>query len=336
MIMNASDIARRVADPAQPSFVIAEIGSNHNCSLDIAKQMIDVAVDAGCDAAKFQIFDAAKLVPLGSYAYGVLHPLEMPRDWVPILVDYCDRAGIVFCASPFDFEAVDLLERHGGAPLIKIASPEIHDLPLIRRAAKLNVPMLISTGMATMDDIRIALDCVTETSGAPVAVLHCVSLYPAAPEHIHLRMMADIAARFSVPVGFSDHSMSAILPSAAVALGARVIEKHITLDRAMDGPDHNFALEPHDLKAMVAAIREVEAALGRTVKEPLYGVEKIELNNKAIMSKTAIAAGTVLDESMLTVKRIPGGIRPVDLDRVLGRTMKVAVPADRLITWDML
>lgn len=336
MTMTPSDIAKRIADPAAPSFVIAEIGSNHNCSLDIAKQMIDVAVETGCDAAKFQIFDAAKLVPLGSYAYGVLHPLEMPRDWVPILVDYCNRAGIVFCASPFDLDAVDLLARHGGAPLIKIASPEIHDLPLIRHSAKLNVPMLISTGMATMQDIQIALDCVAETSGAPVAVLHCVSLYPAAPEHVHLRMMSDIAARFSVPVGFSDHSMSAILPSAAVALGARIVEKHITLDRGMDGPDHNFALEPHDLKTMVAAIREIEAALGRTAKEPLYGVEKIELNNKALMSKTALPAGAVLDESMLAVKRIPGGIRPVDMGKAIGRKLKVAVEADRLITWDML
>jgi len=336
MTMTAADIARRIADPSQPSFVIAEIGSNHNCSLDIAKQMIDVAVSAGCDAAKFQVFDAAKLVPLGSYAYAVLHPLEMPRDWIPILVEYCDRAGIVFCASPFDFDAIDQLAEHGGAPLIKIASPEIHDLPLIRRSAKLNVPMLISTGMATMDDIQIALDCVAATSGSPVAVLHCVSLYPAAPEHIHLKMMSDIAARFSVPVGFSDHSMSAILPSAAVALGARIVEKHITLDRKMDGPDHNFALEPYDLRVMVAAIREVEAALGRSAKEPLYGIEKIELNNKALVSAREIAAGAVIDESMLVVKRIPGGIRPVDMEKVVGRKLKVAVAADRVITWDML
>jgi N,N'-diacetyllegionaminate synthase len=332
----ADKILSLINDPMAPALVIGEAGSNHNCSLDIAMKMIDVAVDAGCDAVKFQLFEADKLVPLGSYAHSVLQPLEFPREWLPTLVTYCNERDIVFCASPFDLEAVDLLAEHGGAPLFKIASPEIHDIPLIQRCASYGAPLLISTGMATKEDIEIALQAVRDVGDNPVAVLHCVSLYPAEVEHMHLRMMADIEKTFDVPVGLSDHSEHVFLSAAAVAMGARVIEKHYTLDNDMPGPDHAFAVEPDELKTMVEHIRTVEAALGHPEKEPIYGAEQLDLNNKAMLSRSAITAGAVLSEDMLCVKRAKGGVRPKDVGRLIGATVKIDIAADTVITLDMV
>jgi N-acetylneuraminate synthase/N,N'-diacetyllegionaminate synthase len=320
----------------QPAFIIAEAGSNHNCSLDHAKAMIDAAAEAGCDSVKFQIFEADKLVPLGSHVHSVLQPLEFPRQWLAELISHCDGAGVVFSASPFDNEAVDLLVEHGGTSFFKIASPEIHDIPLIRYIARVGCPIVISTGMATLDDIRNALDTVRAESDCLVAVLHCISLYPAPTEHLNLRMMESIARTLDVTVGLSDHSESTQIPAIAVALGAKIIEKHFTLDHSLSGPDHGFALEPEQLKEMVVNVRETESALGKADKEPLYDIEEVSLNNKAIMSRVDIPAGTVITDDMLTVKRAPGGIRPIDVDKVIGRTAQTNVPADTLIILEML
>ena len=333
---DASDPKNQIFDPDQPVLIIAEAGSNHNCSLDQAKEMIDAAAAAGCDMVKFQLFEADKLVPLGSYAHSVLNPLEFPRQWLPELVAHCASAGVPFCASPFDLDAVDQLAEHGGAPLLKIASPEIHDMPLIEKCAGVGCPLIISTGMATLDDIRIALETVRNNGNSPVVVLHCVSLYPAGPEHMNLRMMTDIAETFDVAVGLSDHSESATLPAVAVALGARVIEKHYTLDHNLTGPDHAFAMEPNQLTEMVKNIREAELSLGARKKEPIYGAEEIPNNNKAMLSRASIAANSTITEDLLCVKRAKGGIRPIVMDRIIGRTAAAEIAADTVITEDML
>lgn len=330
------DLKQRIFGLDQPAFIIAEAGSNHNCSLDMAKSLIDVAAEAGCDVVKFQLFKADSLVPIKSDAHGVLQPLEFPREWLPELVCHCNAAGIPFCAAPFDREAVDLLVELGAAPLLKIASPEILDIPLVRYAARTGCPMLLSTGMANKESIRIALDVIRSEGDSPVVVLHCVSLYPASVEQMNLRMMNDIAQTFDVFVGLSDHSQSILLPAIAVAMGARVIEKHFTLDQHLPGPDHAFALEPNQLRQMVANIREAEVAQGSSEKGPILGFENTELHNKAVLSAVDIKAGKIISEDMLCVKRAPGGIRPVDLEQVIGRTASVNIVFDTVINWDML
>lgn len=330
-----STIEDRILDPAKPAFIIGEAGSNHDRSFDQARALVDVAADAGCDAIKFQLFEADKLVPLGSHAHSVLNPLEFPREWLDDLIAYCDSRNIIFCASPFDIPAVELLARHG-APFLKIASPEIHDIPLIRAAARTGRLLLVSTGMASVADIQYALEAIREEGGTKIVILHCTSVYPAEARDVNLRMMASIAATFDVPIGLSDHSLSPTIPAIAVALGARVIEKHFTIDRGLPGPDHKPAIDPPTLKSMVRAVREAEAAMGASAKRPLRGVEQLQLNNKTLMSAVSIPANTVITDELLTVKRAPGGIRPVHRATVIGRVARVDIAADKVIEWDMI
>lgn len=330
-----SIIEDRILNPGKPAFIIGEAGSNHDRSFDQAKALVDVAVDAGCDAVKFQLFEADKLVPFGSYAHSVLNPLELPREWLGDLIAYCDSREIIFCASPFDIPAVELLAQHD-APFLKIASPEIHDIPLIHAAARTGRLLLVSTGMASVADIQYALEAIRDEGDSKVVILHCTSIYPAEAQDVNLRMMASIAATFDVPIGLSDHSLSPTIPAIAVALGARVIEKHFTIDRNLPGPDHKPAIDPPTLKAMVAAIREAEAAMGASAKQPLRGVEQLQLNNKTLMSAVPIPAGAVITDELLTVKRSPGGIRPIHLAAVIGRVAQIDIEADKVIEWNML
>lgn len=333
-MLTASEFADRIADPMSPTVVIAEAGSNHDGSVIQAKKLIDAAAAAGCDAVKFQLFKTEELVLLGHPATDILRSVEFPRDWLAELVPYCQNSGIAFCASPFDSEAVDMLSD-AGVPLIKIASPEIHDLPLIRHAASTGIPLVISTGMATLEDAEIALNAARDAGAVTISMLHCVSLYPTPPEHMHLRMIQDLDRKLGVPVGLSDHSESVSIPAVAVGAGARVIEKHFTLDRNLPGPDHGYAIEPDDLKEMMSRIREAEASMGRSAKAPIDGVEDIALNNKAYVSAVDIPAGVTVTEDLLKVKRVPDGIRPARADLVLGRAPKVDIPADTVIRTEM-
>jgi N,N'-diacetyllegionaminate synthase len=328
------NITRRLADPTEPAIIIAEIGSNFNGSLETAETMIKVAAEAGCDFAKFQIFKASSLVPLESYAHPILAPLELNRDWIPNLVKMCEKEGIGFCASPFDIEAVDLIVKANGAPFFKIASPEVHDLPLIEYIAQYDKPIIMSTGLMTKIDIQLALDVISASGNPSVCVLHCISDYPTDPENVNLGMINWISKTFGVPSGFSDHSLESSIPIAAVALGARVIEKHITLDRNRSGPDHHFALEPNDLNFMVQGIREVEAALGKVVDYPItYPADKLMINNKSLIAAKNIKSGTEITPEMLTVKRVRSGIRPKDINKVVGRVTCEKITFDETIEW---
>ena len=334
-VLDADSLAKRIDDDGSPAVIIAEAGSNHDGSLDRARELVDAAAYAGCDAIKFQLFSAEELVRKEHPAVEILRSVEFPRSWTHDLADYAQQRGIAFCASPFDAEAIDMLAS-AGVPFLKIASPEIHDLPLIRHAASTGLPLVISTGMATVAEAQIALEAAREKGAKDVCMLHCVSLYPTQLEHVNLRMMPDLAAHLSIPVGLSDHSQSKTVPAAAVALGARVIEKHFTLSRDLQGPDHGYAMEPGELAETVSAIREVESALGSPVKQPLYDVEDISLNNKAYVSATDIPAGSEITEAILKVKRVPGGIRPSAADTLIGRVARTAIPADTVITPDMI
>lgn len=328
-------IANKLVGEGQPCFVIAEVGSNHNNSLHDAMRMIEVAAECGCDAVKFQIFSANRLYQKINPAYSIIKSNELPREWLPKLVAHCEKNGILFSASPFDIDAVDRM-IDVGAKFIKIASPEIHDIPLLRHAAKKQVPLILSTGMATISDIYHALKVIKDAGCDDIILLHCVSLYPTKPEFMNLRMIKGLQNSFGELVGLSDHSLSTVIPAAAVAMGACVVEKHFTLSCKQQGPDHSYALEPYALKSMVKGIREVGISLGSCLKEPIYEAEDLGLNNKALVSKCFIPKGSKIDERMLTVKRARQGIRPLLSDAVIGRIALIDIEEDQVITWEML
>src|SRR5262245_62039541 len=339
---------RRVGD-GPPCFVIAEAGANHNRNMAMARELIDVAVDARADAVKFQTYSAetlySKKTPRFSYLEGVsdkdtwelIKSIELPREWQPELAAYAAKRGIPFMSSPFDHRAVDELAAIG-VPAYKIASFEIVDLPLIRYAAEQKRPMIVSTGLASYEDIADALAACAEVGNREVILLQCASLYPAPPRRLNLRAMATMRQAFGVPVGLSDHSLGIHLAVAAAALGACVIEKHFTLDRKLSGPDHPFAVEPEELTEMVRQVHEVEEALGDGLKAG-PAPEEEEMYQKArrsLVAARAIRRGAVIDRSMLTIKRPGFGIRPKLIDLVIGRTARVDIDEDTVLTWEML
>jgi sialic acid synthase SpsE len=339
---------RRVGE-GEPCFVIAEAGANHNRDLAMGKALIDVAAEAGADAVKFQTYSAetlySKHTPRFSYLEGVsaketwdlIKEIELPREWQADLAAHAARRGIRFLSTPFDHRAVDELAALG-VPAFKIASFEIVDLPLIGYAAARGRPMILSTGLATYEDIADALGACAAAGNREVALLQCASLYPAPPARMNLRAMATMRQAFGVPVGLSDHSLGIHVAVAAAGLGASIVEKHFTLDRGLPGPDHPFAIEPGELRDMVRQIREVEAALGDGLKLG-PAPEEMEMHDKArrsLVAARAIPRGTVIDRSMIAIKRPGFGIRPKFIDLVVGRTARVDVAEDAVLTWDML
>ena len=329
----------------EPCFIIAEAGSNHNGNLEKAKELIDVAVAAKADAVKFQIYKADSLysryTPEFSYlkgqnVYELIKDIETPREWLKELASYCEAKSIIFLATPFDFEAVDLLDKY--VPAFKIASFEIVDLELLQYAARKGKPMIISTGMANLGEIEDAINAIKSVGNDDIILLHCNSLYPTPVEVVNLKAMEAMRTAFKVPVGFSDHTLGIHIPVAAVAMGACVIEKHFTLDRTLPGPDHSFAIEPDELKEMVRCVRDVEKAKGKGIKEKseLESEEMYVKARRSIHAKVYIPKGTKITRDMLIIKRPGYGIKPKFIDIVVGREAKKDIKEDEWITWDMV
>jgi sialic acid synthase SpsE len=342
-------IGDRWVGDGEPCFVIAEAGANHNRDLGMGKALIDVAAEAGADAVKFQTYSAetlySKRTPRFSYLEGVsaqdtwdlIKAIELPREWQADLAAHARARDITFLSTPFDYRAVDELAALG-VPAYKIASFEIVDLPLIGYAAARGRPMILSTGLATYEDIADAVGACAAAGNRDVALLQCASLYPAPPARMNLRAMATMRAAFNVPVGLSDHSLGTHVAVAAAGLGASIVEKHFTLDRALPGPDHPFAIEPGELGQMVRQIREVEAALGDGLKLG-PAPEELEMHTKARRSLIAardIPKGTAIERSMIVIKRPGFGIRPKLIDLVVGRVARVDIAEDAVLTWDLL
>ena len=320
---------------ANRTLIIAEAGVNHNGDLLLAKQLIDVAAEAGADYVKFQTFSADRIVSQSASKaeyqqqvtdasetqYEMLKRLELSNEMHLELIKHCEEQSIKFLSTGFDVESVDLLVELG-IDLIKIPSGEINNLPYLRYIGSLGLPVILSTGMSTMDEIGNALT-VLEGSGlsrSQVTVLHCTTEYPTPMVDVNLRALNSINKTFGVIVGYSDHTVGIEVSIAAVALGASVIEKHFTLDRLLPGPDHKASLEPNELIAMVKAIRNIEHSLGSGVKEPaLSEIKNLHIARKSIMAKQQIAKGEVLSASNLIVKRPGDGISPMRWDLLVGQ-----------------
>jgi sialic acid synthase SpsE len=342
-------IGERWVGDGEPCFIIAEAGANHDRKLSQARELIDIAREAGADAVKFQTYSAETLYSRKTPLFGYLKHLEgeksvweiikeneLPREWQGELEAYARQRGILFFSSPFDRAAVDELDALAVCAY-KWASFEIVDLPLLRYAAAKGRPMIISTGMSSLAEVQDALETVYGAGNRNVVLLHCASLYPARVDQANLRMMDSLRLAFGVPVGFSDHTPGITVPLAAAARGANVIEKHFTLSRRLRGPDHPFAIEPAELRAMVQGIREAEASLGSPLKQMIpEEAEMARLGRRSVIAGVRIPKGTELTEEMLIVKRPGYGIPPKFLDLVVGRVARQDIEADDVITWEMI
>ena len=330
-----------------PAFLIAEAGVNHNGDLDLARRLVDAAADAGADAVKFQTFRTDALVsegaPKARYQVettgggesqrAMLTRLELSREAHAALRDRAVRRGLVFFSTPFDEASADLLAELG-VELLKVPSGEVTNLPLLRHLAAKRRPILLSTGMCTLEEVATAVDTLRAAGDPPLAILHCVSAYPAPAADTNLRAMDTLRARFDVPVGLSDHTLGIEIALAAVARGAAVLEKHLTLDRALPGPDHRASLEPADFAALVRGARAIEAALGDGIKRPMPS----ELDTRAVARRSLVAAralpaGHRLTREDIAVKRPGSGIPPGELDNVVGRRLARAVAVDEVLRW---
>lgn len=329
----------------QHVFVIAEAGVNHNGDIEVAKQLIDAATDAGADAVKFQTFKAERLVcrnaekaayqlettEKAETQYDMLKKLELTVQMHEELIKYCDSRNIMFLSTPFDLESIKLLSELG-LQIYKIPSGEITNLPYLREVGKLRKKIILSTGMSSMEETAAAVDVLRKAGTDDITLLHCNTQYPTPTEDVNLLAMVRMREELRLPVGYSDHTQGIEIPIAAAALGAAVIEKHFTLDKKMEGPDHKASLEPDELKKMVAEIRNVERAMGDGEKKASKSEqENICIVRKSIVARCAIKAGELLNEDNLTTKRPGTGTSPMRWDEVIGKAANRDYEADEMI-----
>ncbi len=327
------------------TFIIAEAGVNHNGSIELAKKLVDVAVEADADCVKFQTFIPENLVSKfaekaeyqkvntgnDENQLKMLKQLTLDFDEYIELSEYCESKNIMFLSTPFDFESIQFLEQLG-MEIWKIPSGEITNLPYLVKIAKLKKPIILSTGMCTMFEIESALSVLKDNGVDDITVLHCTTEYPTPFSDVNLKAMKAIKDKFNVKVGYSDHTQGIEVPIAAVAIGATVIEKHFTLDNSMEGPDHKASLEPNELKAMIKSIRNIEQALGNGIKVPAESEKKnMVIARKSITAKSDIKKGDIFTVDNLTVKRPGNGISPMKWYDVLGAIAKRDFLEDELI-----
>ncbi|MCQ2022246.1 N-acetylneuraminate synthase [Clostridium butyricum] len=314
------------------TFIIAEAGVNHNGSIELAKKLVDVAVEAGVDAVKFQTFKSEKLVCRNAEKakyqkdttienetqLEMLKKLELNEESHNILIDYCNKKGILFLSTPFDLDSIDFL-FHLGMGIFKIPSGEITNYPYLKKVAKLKKKVILSTGMSTLTEIEDAVKVLRKYGTSDITVLHCNTEYPTPMSDVNLNVLNTIKESLNINVGYSDHTLGIEVPIAAVALGATIIEKHFTLDNSMEGPDHKASLNPKELKKMVSAIRNIESAMGNGIKKPSDSEYKnIGIVRKSIVANTFIKKGEVFTEENLCCKRPGTGISPMKWGEIIG------------------
>ena len=331
-------------------FIIAEAGVNHNGSIELAKQLIDVAAKSSADAVKFQTFVAEEVVstdaPKAEYQkqttdasesqLDMIKKLELSKDDHQELMDYAINKNILFLSTPFDNRSVDRLVELG-VPLIKISSGEITNHPFLKYISKKGLPIILSTGMSTLEEVEEAVSVINDAGCEDLTLLHCTSNYPARVEDCNLLAMETMADEFDVPVGYSDHTPGIYVPLAAAAMGACVIEKHFTLDKTLPGPDHRASLEPAEFEEMVRGIRLVEKARGSSMKAPVESELEVRgVARRSIVAKVDILAGTVITEDMLAFKRPGTGISPEDSNMLIGKTTTQDINEDEIFKFEKL
>ncbi len=328
-------------------FIIAEAGVNHNGSIEIAKKLIDVAVESAVDAVKFQTFKTENVLLKNAQKadyqkqttdadesqFDMIKKLELDENTHKELIAYCKNKNIMFLSTPFDHDSIDMLNELG-LGIFKIPSGEITNLPYLRHIGSLNKEVILSTGMADIGEIEDALDVLVEagTKKEDITILHANTMYPTPMEDVNLKAMVTIGNTFDIAYGYSDHTLGIEVDIAAVAMGASIIEKHFTLDKMMEGPDHKASLEPNELIAMVKAIRNIELALGSSVKKPSKSEQpNMAIARKSIVAKKDIKEGEILTEDNLAIKRPGSGINPMRWDEIVGSVATKDYEEDELI-----
>lgn len=341
----------RIIGPGQPVFVIAEMSGNHNQDINRAFQIIDAACEAGVDAIKLQTYTADTITIdcdnkyfqvnvndawKGQTLHSLYKTAYTPWDWQPKLKEYAEKKGMVLFSTPFDDTSVDFLEKMN-VELYKIASFEVVDIPLLKRIGQTKKPVIMSRGMASEEEIGYAIKILKEGGVTQIAILHCVSSYPAVPEQMNLATIPDLAKKFDVVAGISDHTLAITVPIASVALGAYIMEKHLTLSRADGGPDAGFSLEPHELKELVKSIREVEKTIGK----PTYGVSGVKEQENVVFRKSLFVVKDMEKDERFTKDNVrcirPGyGISSKHLDSILEKRAVRDISRGTPVSWELV
>lgn len=329
-------------------FIIAEAGVNHNGNIELAKKLIDAAKQAKVDAVKFQTFKTEKIVSksveMAEYQkenlktqesqYEMIKKLELSYDSFKELKQYCEDKNILFLSTPDDEDSLDFLVELQ-VEQIKIGSTEVTNLNYLRKIAKKNLPIILSTGMSTLGEVETALRIIYEEGNRNVTLLHATTDYPTAYDDVNLRAMITLKNAFNVPIGYSDHTLGYEAAIAAVTMGAEVIEKHFTLDKNMEGPDHKASLDPEELKEFVVKIRNTEKLLGDGIKKPTNREKEIiEVVRRSIVASNDLKKGAIITEEMLEFKRPGKGIKPEMIDVLIGRELKRDIKEDEVIKWE--
>ncbi|QGU94988.1 N-acetylneuraminate synthase [Clostridium bovifaecis] len=333
-----------------PCFIIAEAGVNHNGNIKLAKELVDKAVEAGVDAVKFQTFKTERLVTgyanMAKYQkdnigkedsqFNMLKRLELSYEEFIELKNYCDNREIMFMSTPFDFESADFLHSIG-VEAFKISSGDLTNIPMLEYIAKFNKPMILSSGMAVLGEIEDAIIALRSIGMDSIAVLHCTSNYPAALESVNLKAMNTIKNTFKIVGGYSDHTEGITIPIAAAALGADIIEKHFTLDKNMEGPDHKASLDPEELKKMVEEVRKVEMSLGNGIKTLSKSeIDTMKVARKSIVASRDIKQGEIIRFKDLDYKRPGNGLASKYYKELLGKRAKADIKMDQQITLNLV
>lgn len=336
-MINQIQIANKTIGEDSPTFVIAEAGVNHNGSVEIAKNLIDAAKEVGADAVKFQTFKTENLVSKSMKDFfEMVKKLELQENELKELIKYAKKKDIVLFSTPTDIESVDLLDDLN-LPAFKIASGDLTFLPLIKHAASKKRPLILSTGMSYLCEIEEALNSVYQTNNKNIILMHCVASYPAPIEETNLNVMKTLKNAFNLPVGFSDHTPGYLVPIIAASMGATVIEKHFTLDKTMEGPDHKASADIKDFKKIVEGIRTLEKAKGSTIKRPVNSESEMKINfRKSLTSKEDLAKNSIITEKNIAIKRPGDGIPPKYIDCVIGKKIKKDLKTDETIKWDSI
>ena len=330
-------------------FIIAEAGVNHNGKMELAYKLVDAAKESGVDAVKFQIFKSEKLISkstkMADYQkenlkenisqLDMVKKLELSYEDFIKINEYCKEKGIMFMATPFDNDSLDFLVDILKADVLKIGSGDLNNYPFLEKVALKNKEIILSTGMSNLSDIEGALDFISQYTDKEVKVLHCTTNYPCPMNEVNLKAMNTIKDAFKVAVGYSDHTLGIEVPIAAVALGAEIIEKHFTLDKTMEGPDHVASLEPNELKEMTRTIRNIEKALGSGIKKPNKSEVKIQsiVKRKIVLAKE-VEANHILTENDLEYKRCENGIESKYYKSIIGKKVKRKIEADSPLMWE--